>query len=102
MFNGEAQTPERQQLKIYARPYEKGLIRRRKARVSVSCQYTGQQSKYGQTLQVPGVDSSQYWMECAAYLELGRGLDPEGCLPGRVRFIRSVQILRTELEKYLT
>ena len=48
------------------------------------------------------IESSQHWMECAAYTELRRGLDPEGSLPDRLKFIRSVQILRIELEKYVT
>ena len=44
-------------------------------------------------------ESSQHWLECQAYVELRRGLDPENSLEDRVLYLRRVQILRTELEK---
>ena len=46
------------------------------------------------------VESSEHWMTCQAYVELRRGLDPETNLSDRIKYIRSVQILRIELEKY--
>ena len=50
--------------------------------------------------QLEGVEeSSQHWLDCQAYLELRRGLDPETNLEDRVLYLRRVQILRTELEK---
>ena len=42
-------------------------------------------------------ESSQHWLECQAYLELRRGLDPEGLLEDRALHLRSVQTLRTKL-----
>ena len=47
------------------------------------------------------VESSQHWMECEAYQELRRGLDPEGSVSDRLKYLRSVQFLRAELEKYV-
>ena len=47
------------------------------------------------------VESSQHWMECEAYKELRLGLDPERNLPDGIKYIRSVQALRIELEKYV-
>ena len=44
---------------------------------------------------------SQHWLECQAYVELRRGLDPENSLEDRVLYLRRVQILRTELVKNL-
>ena len=48
------------------------------------------------------VESSQHWMQCEAYKELRRGLDPEASLSDRIKYLRSVQILRIELEKHVT
>ena len=67
----------------------------------------GKQYKFKHCPQCPAgleekvVESSQHWMECEAYKELRLGLDPEGSLPGRLKYIRSVQALRIELEKYV-
>ena len=47
------------------------------------------------------VESSEHWMTCEAYVELRRGLDPEANLSDRIKYIRSVQILRIELEKHV-
>ena len=44
-------------------------------------------------------ESSQHWLECEAYSELRRGLDPETILRDRVLYLRRVQLLRIELEK---
>ena len=44
-------------------------------------------------------ESSQHWLECKAYSELRRGLDPENVLKDRVLYLRRVQLLRIELEK---
>ena len=41
-------------------------------------------------------ESSQHWLECQAYL------DPECVLEERVRYLRRVKALRTELEKNVT
>ena len=48
------------------------------------------------------VESSQHWMQCEAYKELRRGLDPETSLPDRIKYLRNVQTLRIELEKHVT
>ena len=47
------------------------------------------------------VESSDHWMKCEAYVELRRGLDPETNLSDRLKYLRSVQVLRIELEKHV-
>ena len=44
-------------------------------------------------------ESSQHWLDCEAYSELRRGMDPETILKDRVLYLRRVQLLRIELEK---
>ena len=44
-------------------------------------------------------ESSQHWLDCEAYSELRRGLDPQTILKDRVLYLRRVQLLRIELEK---
>ena len=45
------------------------------------------------------VESIQHCMQCEAYKELRRGLDPETSLPDKIKYLRSVQILGIELKK---
>ena len=45
------------------------------------------------------VETSHHWLECDAYEEFRRGIDPELNLKDRVIYLRRVQLLRAELEK---
>ena len=47
-------------------------------------------------------ESSQHWLECEAYSEFRRGVDPATVLKDRVVYLRRVQLLRNELEKTVT
>ena len=45
------------------------------------------------------LENNQHWMECSAYEDLRRGMDPELVLKDRVTYLRRVQMLRDEMEK---
>ena len=40
-----------------------------------------------------------HWLTCQAYSRVRQGLDPEGDLDDRIKYLRRVQLIRTELEK---
>ena len=45
------------------------------------------------------VENSQSWLECSAYKEFRKGVDPEKVPEDRVKYLRRVQLLREHLEK---
>ena len=47
------------------------------------------------------IENSQHWLECSAYREFRKGVDPENVLEDRVKYIRRVQMLREHLETAL-
>ena len=69
-------------------------------RVNMKGKYNGKACPHCPAGQLEGVkESSQHWLDCQAYVELRRGLDPEYIIEDRVRYLRRVQLMRTELEK---
>ena len=44
-------------------------------------------------------ESGVHWLTCQAYSRVRQGLDPEGDLDDRIKYLRRVQLIRTELEK---
>ena len=47
------------------------------------------------------IENSQHWLECSAYREFRKGVDPENVLEDRLKYIRRVQMLREHLETAL-
>ena len=45
-------------------------------------------------------ESGVHWLTCQAYSRVRQGLDPELNLEDRILFLRRVQLIRTELEKW--
>ena len=69
-------------------------------RANMGKKYSGKACPHCPAGRQEGVEeSSQHWLDCEAYVELRRGLDPECVLEDRVLYLRRVQALRTELEK---
>ena len=44
-------------------------------------------------------ESGVHWLTCQAYAQVRQVLDPEGDLDDRIKFLRRVMLVRTELEK---
>ena len=72
-------------------------------RANMGRKYTSKACPHCPAGQLEGVEeSSRHWLDCQAYAELRRGLDPECVLEDRVLYLRRVQALRIELEKNVT